>query len=56
MIPKVKTWLLTVERGGKLITVMIEAPNKRLAVLNYRLDVSLTDGILSVSRKSVGGR
>jgi hypothetical protein len=51
---KVKTWNMTVERDGKICRLQIYAPNKRLAVLNYRHDVSYRDVILkiSVSRKN----
>jgi hypothetical protein len=51
MIPKLKTWMLTVERNGKLMSVPIEAPTRKLAVLNYRCDVSLRDVILTVGLK-----
>jgi len=33
-----KTWVLTVERDGKLCRVVVEALTKRLAVVNYRRD------------------
>ena len=51
MIPTCKTWMVTVERNGKLLSVPIEAPTRKLAVLNYRYEVSLSDVILSVSVK-----
>ena len=51
MIPTCKTWMVTVERNGKLMRVPIDAPTRKLAVLNYRCDVSLRDVILSVSVK-----
>ena len=51
MIPKVKTWVLTVECDGKLCRVEVDAPTRRLAVLTYRMDVSFADVILSVSLK-----
>ena len=46
-----KTWIVTVERDGKLLRVPIEAPTRKLAVLNYRCEVSLRDAILSVGLK-----
>ena len=46
-----KTWIVTVERDGLLLRVPIEAPTRKLAVLNYRCDVSLRDVILSVGLK-----
>jgi hypothetical protein len=49
--PKLKTWILTVERDGKLVRVPIEAPTRKLAILNYRCGVSLRDEILTVSLK-----
>jgi hypothetical protein len=51
MIPRVKLWLLTVERCGKIHRVGVYAPTRLLAVLNYRSDVSYSDVILSVGVK-----
>ena len=50
-----KTWMVTVERSGKLMRIPIEAPTRKLAVLNYRHDVNMCDVILNVtvSRKKL---
>lgn len=50
---KVKTWWLTVERAGQLMRVKILAPTKRLAVLNYRCEVSYADVILKVGLERI---
>ena len=51
MIPSVKTWYVTVERQGRIVRVQIDAPTRRLAVLNYRHEVSYADVILTVGLK-----
>ena len=53
MIPRVKTWVVTVE-CGIIKRVLIEAPTKRLAILNYRHETMDYRGvILSVGLKKV---
>jgi hypothetical protein len=43
--------MVTVERNGRLMRIPIEAPTRKLAVLNYRHDVNMCDVILNVTVK-----
>ena len=45
MIPKVKDWQVTLEDGNK---VVVSAPTKRLALLNYRFDHDFVGHIKSI--------
>jgi len=43
--PKVKTWLVTVEIGPQSITKFeVDAPTKKLALLNFRFDYEKFSG------------
>lgn len=48
MIPKVKTWIVTTDNGTK---VEILAPTRRLALLNFRFEVSLAAEIKTIGLK-----
>ena len=53
MIPKVKTWIVTVEGGGKH---EITAPTRYLALLNFRHEVGYQPiKSISVKRAKRGG-